>query len=224
MRLQALRVLKDRPPPGGQRRLSPQRTREDIPSVGGCYAWFLPLWILREDLEGLLEVMNRLFRYEPEPEQALDASFNWETVGLTVRRSTEASGLGPDSVETWKALISNPETRLALERILLEASLLMPPLYVGRTNSLWRRYTEHVNGRARDRGGFYSRFRQCLKALDLQEELEVRDLLFVCITTEPGSGLVHPSDELRDVMNEPKVTSLIEGILMQICRPPFSNR
>lgn len=214
--------------PTGQLHIFTSLTKDEIPSTGGCYAWFLPLWILHDDLGVLLEVVNRIFCYEQEPVRKLEASFNWEMVGLRVDRGATVSPQ-PASVDTWNRLLDEHRGRSALERVLLEASLLMPPLYVGRSTDLRARYRKHVRGGG-DENSFHNRFRECLGRLGremnderLESALEIEDLLFVCVTD--GSKDDRGNDEAlsdRALLARPEVETLIEEILMTICRPPFS--
>ena len=69
-----------------------------------------------------------------------------------------------DAEKTWKRLVSVSKTRTALPHLLIEASLLMPPLYVGRTNCLTRRYSEHVRN---SNGNFHRRFTRHTAALGI---------------------------------------------------------
>ena len=76
--MRTLNVFRDWTRAGGQLGFYTKYTKDRIPPVDGCYAWFLPLWIYREDLEQQLDVLDRLFRYDPDPERQVDAVFNWE--------------------------------------------------------------------------------------------------------------------------------------------------
>ena len=92
----------------------------------------------------------------------------------------------------------------------------MPPLYVGRTNNLKQRYLQHAQPVDPNRNSFHSRFTECVTKLELK--ISVNDLLFVCITTP---------NELRKALgdsDESEPNLLIEQIMMQFCRPPFSLR
>ncbi len=84
--MRTLNVFRDWTRAGGQLGFYTKYTRDRIPPVDGCYAWFLPLWIYREDLEQQMDVLDRLFRYDPDPERQVDAVFNWESVRLRLRR------------------------------------------------------------------------------------------------------------------------------------------
>ena len=214
--------------PTGQLHIFTSLTKDEIPGAGGCYAWFLPLWILHDDLGVLLEVVNRIFRYEQDPERRLEASFTWERLGLRVHRGAAVSPQ-PASVDTWDRLLHEHGGRSALERVLLEASLLMPPLYVGRATNLQARYNQHVRGGG-SKNTFHHRFRDCMRRLGremnddrLESTLAVDDLLFVCVTdaSEGDKGDEEAAPE-RSLLARREVEGLIEEILMTICRPPFS--
>ena len=134
--------------------------------------------------------------------------FTWESVNLRVRR--DAAFQATDDIRaTWNNIFTAEPTRQALQQILLEASLLMPPLYVGRTGNLKRRYLEHTAGST-----FHSRFTDHVAKLGLK--IGVSDLLFVCINTEQGL------DKVLGGVAQNDLDKLIERVLMQFCRPPFS--
>ena len=95
----------------------------------------------------------------------------------------------------------------------MEASLLMPPLYVGKADNLRVRYTQHVEGAGPEANVFHTRFTTFARSVGLP--LTVSDLLFVCIRTDPDTDRA-----LRDA----NVNELLEHILMQLCQPPFSMR
>lgn len=206
-----LKIFGDWTRAGSQLGFYTKFTSAQIPAVEGCYAWFLPLWIYEKDLNQLLDVINRVIRYEPEPEPTTSAPFNWESIQLKVRRDT-SSKITDAKRELWDRLLEDPNRRQALERVLLQTSVLMPPLYVGRTSNLQRRYVEHVEGRSEECNDFHGRFSACVEKAGLP--LSVGDLLFVCVKTTP--------DSYESEVTVEDLDSLLEHVLMQICRPPFS--
>ena len=193
-----------------------KETKDRIPERPGCYAWFLPLWFYRTELGELLQIVGDVLDYEPEPEKEVTLPFTWEAVKLRARRRTKVKAGTRTHVATWKKVLADVEAREALKQTLLEASLFMPPLYVGRTNNIKKRYLQHVQDRDSERNSFHSRFTECVQKLELK--ISVSDLLFVCIETP---------NELRKVLgdsDESEPNLLIEQILMQFCRPPFSMK
>lgn len=187
-----------------------------IPETPGCYAWLLPLWLYRDDLDGLVEIICAMLDYEQEPTKRADVRFTWHTVGLNVSRTAKHRARTTDTYSTWKELTENKKTRRALQQTLLEASLLMPPLYVGRTNNLKQRYLQHAEDRGGKQNDFHSRFTDHTARLGLK--ITVSDLLFFCIET--------PSELRRYFGKSDQSVSnvLIENLLMSFCRPPFSVR
>lgn len=192
-----------------------KETKDRIPELPGCYAWFLPLWFYRSELDDLMLLVRNVLDYEQEPEKRVNVPFTWESVNLHVRRGTRIKAEKKRHA-AWKQILTDTTAREALQQTLLETSLLMPPLYVGRTNNLKQRYLQHTQPRDFTRNDFHSRFTECVKDLNLK--ISVTDLLFVCIKTP---------NELREVLgdsDESESNLLIEHILMQFCRPPFSLR
>ena len=191
-----------------------KETRSQIPEIGGCYAWFLPLWFYRTDLDELIKLVSAILHYDYQPEQHIEAQFNWEAIKLQVRRASRIRST--QRIETvWKQALENDSARQMLQQTMLEASLLMPPLYVGRAANLRQRYIQHTEGHG-DGNIFHSRFGECVHRLNLS--ISISDLLFVCVKTPIGLISV-----LRDAgISDPE--ELIEQILMRFCRPPFSIR
>ena len=187
-----------------------KETRDSIPDSSGCYAWFLPLWFYRDDLDELMRIVGELLHYRSEDAKEAVADFTWESVLLNVRHRVEAR---PTQTlrSTWQRAMSDERSREALQGTLLEASLLMPPLYVGRSESLKRRYLEHTDDARSTRNDFRARFRDCVEKLQLK--IGVSDLIFACIRTD---------GEMRAAFDDPDLESLVEQIMMQFCRPPFS--
>jgi hypothetical protein len=188
-------------------------TRDRIPEIPGCYAWFVPLWIYREDFDELTRIVDYLIDYEQEPVKEVQVPFTWESVTLRVRRSTKSTSR-ERSRATWAQVLGNPAARDALQQTLMEASLFMPPLYVGRTNNLKQRYLQHTKASEPQKNVFFSRFQECVERLRLK--ISVGDLIFACIETPSA---------MRDLLgdsDESDSNQLIEHLLMQFCRPPFS--
>ena len=193
-----------------------KETQHRIPESAGCYAWFVPLWLYREDLDEFLRAVSTLVNYEPDPEQTVDAPFNWERVRFLVRRDIDTSATERKR-DTWSRALRDPDAREALQRSLIEASLLLPPLYIGKAANLRRRYLQHSQGTG-DGNDFHRRFAACAATTNLP--LSVSDLLFVCIETprELQAALKGASVETAEL------DLLTEQILMQLCHPPFSLR
>lgn len=185
-----------------------------IPEIPGCYAWFLPLWIYRDDVDKMMKFVGDLLNYEKNQERQLDARFTWDSVKLRLHRNVDVQ-ISNQNRATWRKVINDIGMKNALQQVLIEASLLMPPLYVGRTNNLKRRYLEHTS-RDFDTGTFNSRFSEYVKALDYK--IMVSDLLFVSIRTSEKLNIVFKE------FGENEINALIEQILLLSCRPPFSMR
>lgn len=191
-----------------------KESRNRIPEFPGCYAWFLPLWLYREDLDEFIRLVSTFFSYEETPEKEVEAPFTWESVNLRVRRSARIRA-NDENRTTWQRILSNHEAKDALQQVLMEATLLTPPLYVGRTNNLKRRYLQHTGG-DRDKNTFRARFTDHVAKYGFK--IGVSDLLFICIQTQKDVSRIF------DDLGEKNLNLLIEQILTQFCRPPFSLR
>jgi len=209
--LNPLNVFHDLTGVGGRIGFFTLQNRDDIPAVAGCYGWFLPLWIMHERLPDFLAELGGALSHESRDPDELNAGFAWDSVKVRVRRTFEPS-LPEFASPLWDRLTSSPERKDALQQILLQASILTSPLYVGKTENLRRRYNEHTKA---DGSGFNRRFRDYAASSGLN--LGVDDLIFVSIRTqeEADKALNASADVAR-------INTLIEEILKRLCRPPFS--
>lgn len=187
--------------------------RQDIPAVPGCYGWFLPLWLMRDTLPEFLNAFGAVLNHEPNSPTEMDAGFKWDAVKVRVRRSFEPT-LPRFAEPLWNRLDPDDPARKALQNVLLQSSILTPPLYVGKTNDLRRRYKEHTTP---NRTGFNRRF----STFSSRERfgLQVDDLIFVSVSTTPDVERAFKST--GDPSN---INKLVEEILKRLCRPPFSKQ
>ena len=162
-----------------------------------------------------MQIVCGLLSYDKIPEKEVDAPFTWESIKLRVRRCAEIR-INDEIRTIWQRVLANDETKKILQQTLMEASILMPPLYVGRTNNLKRRYLQHTGGDRLSKNNFHFRFMEYAEELEIK--ISVSDLLFVCIETQKDL------DRIFLDMKENEFNVLIEQILMQFCRPPFSMR
>ena len=154
--------------------------------------------------------------YEHQPTKRVSVPFTWQSIDLELSRARKKDTPTGTKYATWNKLLEHAGTRMALQETLLEASLLMPPLYVGRTNNLRQRYLQHVQDSEPTKNDFHSRFAE--HAADLSLKISVNDLIFFCIRTPK---------ELRAYFgrsDNSQSNTLVEQILMLLCRPPFSIR
>ena len=175
----------------------------------------LPLWIYRDNLSQFLALVTSILSYETNPDVSVRIPFKWESIAVTAAKKTDAHATEP-KIATWNKLLENPSDRRAIQQTLLEASLFLPPLYVGMTNNLKRRYIDHTDPPDPRKNVFHNRLQQCLDSLELK--LSANDLLFVSLTT-PSTLSYADGDVTEKEFNE-----LVEQILMQSCRPTLSER
>ena len=183
-----------------------------IPATEGCYAWFLPLWIFNKDFDKLVSSVAKLLHYEPEQCQSNVFDYRKDSIEVQVTKMMNTR-VFEDHAKTWNTLIEEEDSKEYLENLLLEASLFMPPLYIGQTKNLNARYNQHVK-QSPNKNNFNSRFSGYIKETFFN--LTVSDLLFVCIQTK--------NDFADNQEQDKKVSQLIEHILIRLCRPSFSER
>lgn len=192
-------------------------TAADIPSSPGVYGWFVPLWKFSNDLEELLQTIGRIQSFDwasrGPPVRESKVKLPWSEVELELRSQPRFRLTGPMRT-AWRDLHTDAEAERLFRVPLMLGSLLLPPLYVGKTKDLAQRYAQHTQGVGGSSiSGFAQRFQCCVSQYAIP--LDISDLLFVSISTQ---GLVRDA-ELNDTY-----TQLLESLLMRLARPPFSEQ
>ena len=175
----------------------------------------LPLWIYDEHFGPFLSLISNILHYESSPQVALQIPFKWDSIDLRAERDTDARATEAKAA-TWQTLLQDTHARRALQQTLLEASLFLPPLYVGMTSNLRRRYIEHTHPVASEQNVFHSRLLQCLQSFALK--LSPDDLLFVSLRTPSVLSYANGAVSGREF------NALVEQILIQTCRPALCER
>ena len=115
--------------------------------------------------------------------------------------------------QAWRDMLQDGSLRQSFSEGLMEASILMPPLYVGKADNLRARYHQHVDDNPGDPSDFHRRFDEYAAQADLG--LSVHDLLFVCVLTGHAKNKHLRSYGLND---------LLEQVVMRLSGPAFSKQ
>ena len=113
----------------------------------------------------------------------------------------------------WNEAVADKKKFDNLRRIIMKSSILLPPLYVGKSNNLSIRCSQHRNGNDK-KSSFYKRYREFAKKNNVRAQ-EVSDLLFVCLST------IEETKDNKDIYIE-NLESLVEEILKTISKPAYS--
>jgi len=190
-----------------------------IPNEPGIYAWFIPLWPPKneENAKDYIEKITNFFSYDfyiggNNKKATASTKFNWEEIFVSLEKNI-ITETGSTVEELWGEMKKNLDSSKAFSQALMEATILLPPIYVGKTDDLKGRYLSHVKG-TMDKNDFHSRFSDFVDTANYK--LAVSDLLFVCIKT---------SREVNNVFINKRnkgLNFLLEQVIMRIARPPFS--
>jgi len=185
---------------------------DDVPDAPGVYAWFYPILLPDENRESVTKDVTTAFNYDSKvkdtPQDEKEFEFAWEKT--KVRISNHPNYEHSDTLESkWNDLIGNDESALHLEKILLVSSILMPPLYIGKSDNLNTRCSQHINTKSRFRDRFESH--TCKNELNTKT---VNDLIFVCIKTNEFGEEDDDDEQLQ---------RSIEEILNIIGKPPYGR-
>jgi len=205
------------------------RDRHDIPELPGTYAWFFPLYLLKDyqTAQQIADMYRKVF--------ALDSKFDgesllkeneyledrhtrsWQSVSIKTEVIIAPGGRLPDDCDLiWKRVQADPIKKAAFEEALITASLFMPPLYIGKSNNLHARYNDHIK-----KSGFNERFKKFAKMQNLP--IATHDLLFCCLSVDSESEKIM-TEESEEQDGIKGMNYLLEHILMKSARPPFSKQ
>jgi len=194
----------------------------DVPSSPGVYAWLYPLRVLSKSPEALLQFVSEvqtLLNYDsgtagaPSHKAVLPAA--WWSWSLAVNRAPKPFQLSDPLSRAWLEITANDKLFLEFQQSLLKASILMPPLYVGKADNLNTRCNQHLRG-GRGSNDFHRRFEAFASDLNLPIR-SVRHLIFACVRTgAPFEGETNPPLS--------PVHALVESIMKSICAPPYGQR
>ena len=193
---------------------------DEVPAVSGVYAWFYPLRISTYDLTDFLEEVSKVLSFDARSNgpasRSLRARLTWEEIALQLRVGSSSPRIPQDVAAVWSKVVTDEASFERLRRVVMRGSLLMPPLYVGKTTSLNVRCHQHLAGTAKN--DFHKRFEDFAQLVGLRSA-EVNDLLFACIRTGSDS-LPEPGEPVEG--QEDPIEGVVEEILKRACRPRYS--
>jgi len=191
---------------------------DDVPTGPGVYAWFYPLRISTYDLSDFLDDIAKVLSFDARSNgpasRALRARLTWEEIALQVRVDPPSIRIPKDVAAVWSKVVADPSSFERLRRVVMRGSLLMPPLYVGKTGSLNVRCRQHLAGTADN--DFHTRYQDFALRVGLRAA-QVNDLLFACIRTASDSL---PGGKIEG--EEDPIEGIVEEILKRACRPRYS--
>jgi len=194
----------------------------EVPSSPGIYAWFYPITPPTKNIEDLEVELSSILNYdsklEGEKKNKGNIEFNWKNLEVTVSEESKKT-IKTTTKNQWNILKEDKESFRNLEKIMLVASILMPPLYIGKTNNLNVRCRQHRTSSINDENNFHNRFesfttKKILKNNKSFIHQKVEDLIFVCIKTD-NIGVL--SDDEIDS------EQLLEEILKLLASPPYGK-
>jgi hypothetical protein len=200
------------------------RNFDDVPSGSGVYAWFYPIELPSMDIGDLAVELSSILNYDSklkdEPSSHTKIPFNWKDTEVSVTEVPH-SNIPSHAHSKWDKISKDKESLLHLRKIMLVSSILMPPLYIGKTNNLLRRCNEH-RGSSVDKNGFHNRFEEYTKNKKLVNgkgfnSKTVEDLIFVCIKTDFN-------EKHKDLEEDGRFEDLLEEILKIIAKPPYGEK
>lgn len=191
---------------------------DEVPSSPGIYAWFYPLRILsrsEDELARFVSNVQALLNYDAvdraAPSREAELPMSWWSWSIVAGKKPKPFHLSAPFKQAWIQIANSDELFLDFQQSLLKASILMPPLYVGKADNLNIRCGQHLS----DTSGantFHNRYEHFARHLNLPLR-SVRQLIFACVRTGNQSQ--------QGPHSVPQVHELIEGIMKSICAPPY---
>jgi hypothetical protein len=195
---------------------------EEVPASPGIYAWYYPIKLPSMDINELGEELSSVLNYDSTLKGGKSKTgkidFNWKKIEINLAEK-HSNKFPPGILNKWNELSKNTKLVDDLEKIMLVGSILMPPLYIGKTNNLNLRCHRHRTSSSSEENNFHNRFEQFAKgeALNKKNLLthNIEDLIFVCIKTDKLeiSGNLDTNSE-----------ELLEEIFKLYARPPYGEK
>lgn len=188
----------------------------DVPAGPGIYAWFYPLRMRDQKLAEFIKEINTVFSFDASKNGIADGEgqvqFCWNQLDFKAKLTSNFKGISPSVDEKWQKIATNNESNESFKKMLYRASVLMPPMYVGKTIDLKRRCSQHVDslGGENSVNSFHNRFADFAADNKLRAS-SVRDLLFYTIRTKCESD------------DEENLGDVLEDVMKTICKPPYSK-
>lgn len=194
-------------------------TFKNVPAESGVYAWFYPLRLQGTDLARLIDEVNFVFNFCHDNPESLNSSVSFQMGWRNYVLESELKRLNDSSslINSWNKFLENQTDDLdSLEivqakKIIFIASVMMPPLYIGKTIDLHSRCFQHILGNG-ENNTFHNRFKRYVSNNNRISCREVEDLIFACISTKQFG------------LDDKNYESLFEKILMNLVKPIFSIR
>ena len=192
-----------------------KRNFEDIPRVPGVYAWFYPLQICSFVQEEFFNDIANVFDYDANdengiPQIEIEETLSWRKVLMRVLIQNKNPNYEQFRLE-WENACRNEESFKSLRNTFYKSTILMPPLYVGKTDNLYRRCHEHLYSRTNS-NSFSSRFCEQASKKNFQAATTVSDLLLICIQTRHGQDFKGDFE------------GMIEMFLKNLTKPVYSMK
>lgn len=169
------------------------KDKERIPSSPGSYAWYCPLDIKSNNYDEFIQTYKTIFEYDSKQETSLvirktEIELPWKTLKqsmeFALKQLPKERSLSNCTIEDLWHEINTDKLLLRKFRIaLLKSSILLPPLYVGKTNNLAKRHREHCESDINsEKGSFKKRFMNHVTKNNINIDFE--DLIFFVTTLE----------------------------------------
>ena len=186
---------------------------EAIPAASGVYAWFYPLYV-KPDFDDFIEDIRKVHLYNAWTKGPLHLEdkdplprIGWFSVKRTIQLENPPVDVR-ELREAWETLKGNDDDFFKLRQVFMRASLLMPPLYVGKAGKLNERCNAHIRGASQ----FAKRYQARAQELKLRCR-KVKDLILLTLKTPP-------IEEEGGAAAE----DLVERILNLVARPPYGMK
>lgn len=183
-----------------------------VPDAPGVYAWFYPLRITTHDLNQFLEEVDVILNYdsscEGPPTSEFKVKANWEITNYkTEKYSKEARIESYQAI--WDEIGQTEDSFDELRKTIMISSIFLPPLYVGKTISLFTRCQQHIHGTGKD-NSFHNRYENYASKVG-SINYRVSDLLFVCVKVK------------NEICRNARAEELIEAMLKFFAKPMYSK-
>ena len=173
------------------------------------YIYIIYIWYRNELSNDIENIYLYDAKYKGQPEIKEVLPLTWRKLVINIKEEPNREEIEQGIYNEWENIIEDDKKFEKFRELLLAASILMPPLYIGKTTNLYARCQNHLSGGDADKNNFKKRFENYAEEMKIGDKL-VQNLIFACIYIDDNLG-----DEAH---------SLLEGILKISAKPPYGIR
>lgn len=120
----------------------------NIPESPGVYAWFKQIMLDETNEENFVASVRDILEYQSWDVEMQTSPGKCGPYSVEIHLKPHAPGLSESKQKIAEQLAKDQQQRAIMKRLVQEASVLQAPLYVGKSQNLSRRISQHLKGQS----------------------------------------------------------------------------